>query len=225
MPKVVSLSWSEHWLHKQLPGEWSQDSITTLREAKERLNDADIVMFMGGGDIPPSFYGQKVATNGGFYGTPSVRDKNEYEIMNYCIEKGIRMLGLCRGAQLLCAGAGGELVQDVGGHHGYHAIRTKDGSELQVNSTHHQMMRPRGIAHELIAWSPHQSHKYIVDTTSTTPVDRTIDFPLGEPEAVYFPVIRALAIQWHPEQNSGAPYSKYAVKLVQQYLLEMSNVE
>ena len=60
------------------------------------------------------------------------RDTREMEIYLKCYELGIPMLGVCRGAQLLCAYAGGSLVQDVNGHTGTeHFVETYSGGYLK----------------------------------------------------------------------------------------------
>ena len=219
MPKIISVSWRESWLRDVIPN-YGLEVAMTLKDVKEIAHPADIVLFLGGGDVAPSIYGQvPVGTSAGLHG-PSVRDKNEYAIMNHCIEKGVRMVGICRGAQLLCIGAGGELVQDVNGPGHYHGATIKGGRHIQVNSTHHQMMRPRGTVHELLAWSTPLSTKYVVDEKNTDPIDPATDFPLGEPEAIWFPIIRGLAIQWHPEHHTSSEYAKQAASFVREYILQ-----
>jgi gamma-glutamyl-gamma-aminobutyrate hydrolase PuuD len=182
-----------------------------------RATKNDLVVFHGGGDIATALYGQgAVATHAS---QPSHRDKLEYRVMNHCIDKGIPMFGICRGAQLLCVGAGGELVQDVTGHHSSHTLVMKDGRTLFCNSIHHQMMRPRGINHEVLGWTPHKSAQYIVDTESTVPVIPENDFPEGEPEIVFFPDIKALGVQYHPEMSPDSVFADVAVELIRTRLL------
>ena len=53
---------------------------------------------------------------------------------------GISIIGVCRGAQFLCAFAGGKLIQHMTGHHGDHSITTVDGRVYQSSSDHHQLM-------------------------------------------------------------------------------------
>ena len=40
------------------------------------------------------------------------------------------------------------------------------------------------------------------------------------PEIVYFPNIRALGIQGHPEWMIGSPFSQYCSNLIKKYLLK-----
>ena len=108
-------------------------------------------------------------------------------------ELGIPILGVCRGAQLLCALAGGYLIQHVNNHAGRgHLIQTKDGGLMPVNSIHHQMCIPFDTDHELLGWANERLSDIYIDEDSTVDID-------VEPELVYYPKLKGLGIQWHPE--------------------------
>ena len=124
-------------------------------------------------------------------------------------------MGLCRGAQLACALAGGSLIQHVDNHGGgRHEVVNKDGEVFETTTCHHQMMNPWEIDHELIAWAaPSRSEQYIVQ------YEELINMPV-EPEVVFFPKIKALAIQGHPEwMQSSEPFVQYCLNLVKERLL------
>jgi hypothetical protein len=93
---------------------------------------------------------------------------------------------------MLCALAGGHLLQDVDRHGGTHIVTTFDGKEFGTNSIHHQMMYPWDVKHEMLASiKPGLStEKYEVENLITIP---------EEPEFVYFPEVKGYAVQWHPE--------------------------
>lgn len=222
MPKVLSACWKDTYLQDAMGDVFNETvQVETLTEMKSHYRPGDMLMFLGGGDIAAQMYGQKKTGFPSYQRGLSQRDKSEYQLMNYAIERGIPMFGICRGAQLLCIGAGGELIQDVNGHHGMHPITTREGENLTVNSAHHQMMRLKDTEHVLLAWTPHLSNKYEVDDiATTTPVNREIEMPKGEPEAAYFPVTRAVGVQWHPETSVSSLGSKLAVHFVRKYLLE-----
>jgi gamma-glutamyl-gamma-aminobutyrate hydrolase PuuD len=173
---------------------------------------ADMVFggFWGGEDIWPGFYGQTAIHTDST--TKSRRDFQEQEIYKACLAKGIPMLGICRGAQFLCAMSGGELYQDVGhGHSGSHEIQTKDGP-LIVTSTHHQMMSPQKVKHDLIGWCDNRCNSYFKEELEEKP---EVDY-----EIVYFPHTQALCIQGHPEYLSPShAFYQYTHKLINQYLL------
>jgi gamma-glutamyl-gamma-aminobutyrate hydrolase PuuD len=168
----------------------------------------DALVIWGGADISPTIYGEE--PNGSHAGVElSVRDKVEVAVCEAAIEKGIPIIGICRGAQLLCALAGGKLYQDVGGHHGDHTIITDSGEEHITSSIHHQMMDINGLPQnevKLIAWTKDIRAPEVMGAV--------------EPEIVYFPRIKGLAIQGHPEfMSSRDPFVGYCRDLVNQYLV------
>ena len=166
----------------------------------DNLLAGDILIVHGGADISPSLYNKKVSRLTHASETPSRRDAMEWAMMQRAKELNIPIIGICRGAQMLCALAGGFLVQHVNNHGGYHMVVTHDEQKFVVNSLHHQMMYPFDVEHKMIAWTPSRRSDVYVDE------DKQIEVPV-EPEFVYFPQVKGFAIQWHPEMMSGVPES------------------
>jgi gamma-glutamyl-gamma-aminobutyrate hydrolase PuuD len=185
----------------------------------EGFADVDAVVFWGGADIHPSLYNspRHPQSQAGYH--PSARDIFEWKTMLYCKMHNIPMIGVCRGAQLMCAFAGGELVQDVTGHTGGigHEMVTKEGEVMITTSCHHQMLYPFDVDHEMLAWTVNglSKHYHFGERKDTGRMDDKV-----EPEVVYFPAIRGLAIQGHPEwANKDSRYVKYCLELVRSKLL------
>ncbi len=156
------------------------------------LDGPGILILHGGSDISPSLYnkGRSRLTFAGE--APSQRDKAEWELLQEAKRQGIFIFGICRGAQMLCAAAGGYLIQDVTNHAGAgHLVLDDLGNQFRVNSLHHQMQAPWDIEHKLLAVSEQLSAHFIDE-------DNDINVP-NEPEAVYYPGVHGLGIQWHPE--------------------------
>ena len=155
------------------------------------VNNAALVCFGGGADIHPSLYGDAdVASMVGH--EPSERDLFEMRVFQAALKAGVPMFGICRGAQFLCAMSGGKLIQDVSNHGGTHPIILDDGKMLPMTSTHHQMMYPWEVQHELLAWTPNRSKEYVHGIPDY--VHHNVD-----PEVVFFPGTNSLAVQGHPE--------------------------
>lgn len=156
------------------------------------LKPGDVVVVWGGADISPTLYNKNVSRMCHAGSQLSYRDKIEFALMQRAKELNIPIIGVCRGAQMLCALAGGYLIQHIDGHIGKHPVQTPSGKSLVVNSIHHQMMVPENTDHELLAWSPQKLSKVYWDENNT------VDVPL-EPEYIYFKDVKGFAIQWHPE--------------------------
>jgi putative glutamine amidotransferase len=109
------------------------------------VEEADLVIFTGGEDISPEIYGQKNT-----YSTVNTtRDNAEIAILKCALSLNRKILGVCRGHQLINAFLGGVLVQDLvqclnTDHSHYHSlVPLDDGGKVteiftSVNSMHHQ---------------------------------------------------------------------------------------
>lgn len=194
-------------------------------ENPKTFDGCDAIVVWGGEDISPSLYGEPVSSRTYAGSEPSYRDRFEAKAMAIAISKNIPIIGVCRGAQLACAMAGGKLIQDVENHGRTHALKTRDGRSITTSSVHHQMMFPWKVPHELIAWSSEQRSKYHIGGNN-----KDMEFPaialsddgsIIEPEIVFFPRIKALAVQGHPEfMDEDCEFVQYVNGLVKTYLLE-----
>lgn len=187
-----------------------------VKPADIAAGKVDALVIWGGQDISPCLYRQKAAKWCGADDEMSHRDAVEVAVVAEAIKHKVPIIGVCRGAQLVCAVAGGKLVQHVTHHGGDHFITTKDGRKLTTNSYHHQMMYPFDIKHDLIAWSTeNRSALYLGETGEMQEMHDKV-----EPEVVYFPEIKALGIQGHPEfLDKDDEFVKYSNQLVREYLL------
>lgn len=174
----------------------------TSKEIREGAVDALIVW--GGEDVSPSLYKHRVSRRTYADARPSRRDLVEMDVVNAAKEMGIPMIGICRGAQLMCALSGGTLIQHVSNHQGGdHGILMSDGGvvyegSISGTSCHHQMLFPFEVEHKMLGIAENKlSHTYIGQD------DNEIEFmhrdSTPEPEVVYFPQTKALCIQGHPE--------------------------
>lgn len=197
---------------------FQQGRLTTVADIKEDKIDALVIW--GGADISPSIYNEHASQSCGAGEVLSRRDIIEFNLVKAAIDKNIPIIGICRGAQLLCAMSGGRLIQHVSGHTGgNHSITTNDGRTYMTSSVHHQMMYPFDVEHEMIAWSTDKRSKVYVNQHDENDA-RMLEPNTIEPEIVYFPKIQGLAIQGHPEfMDERCDFVQYCIELVNKYLL------
>ena len=170
--------------------------------ALERFADnLDGLLLTGGGDIDPARFGEAPHPTTDL--VSAERDELELErVTVQAIDRGLPLLAICRGLQVVNVALEGTLhqhVPDVFGESiahsqpGARAERTHDvtiapdsllarlsgGDRLRVNSFHHQAINDLGKGLEPVAWSE----------------DKVI-------EAVELPGARGfvLGVQWHPEE-------------------------
>ena len=159
----------------------------------EDLTVDDVLLVWGGADIHPSLYNRKHSPQSGAYAFPSHRDGVEWSMMQQANELNIPIIGVCRGAQMLCALAGGYLMQHITGHAGPdHDVITNEGVTFRVNSLHHQMMVPANTNHTVLAKTSQLRSKEYWDE------HKKVDHH-EEPELILFHDVRGFAVQWHPE--------------------------
>lgn len=171
---------------------------------------ADLVMFTGGEDVTPAFYGEEEHPKT-FCNTE--RDHREALIYQQAKRLNIPCVGICRGAQFLNVMNGGKLVQHVTSHTSSHNIKTSCGHTVPVSSTHHQMMDPADGA-EVLAWAEGLSSEYSGLKDFNPSVLSTGE--VMEPEVVHYTDTADLCVQFHPEMlaldHSGRRYFKELLK-------------
>lgn len=129
-------------------------TVRTREEADAVVRRMDGIIFSGGEDINPAWYGEDILN--GTVEVNSARDRSDSLLARAALESGKRILGICRGEQLMNVILGGSLYQDlptqVGekcrhGGGAFHKVGVAEGSflamamgsdSLLVNSYHHQ---------------------------------------------------------------------------------------
>lgn len=157
----------------------------------------DGIIISGGADIDPAFYGQAPTHSKKF--EPRDRTEWEHKLIAACDQKGIHILGVCYGLQLLNVHYGGTLYQDIAAEQG----TTKDhgtsgGSVMQrVQFADDFLSFAKGDSVE----TAHRHHQAARDIAKGfTVIAQTEDG-----------IVEAIAghghygIQWHSESDGTAP--------------------
>lgn len=165
------------------------------------LSTCDAILFTGGEDVVPSYYGKSF--DSARCETNPTRDSLEFSLIKESIRLQIPILGVCRGQQILNVAFGGTLIVDIPADHpGTVAHRCEDylkcfhnvsilrpsllssiaGSDSgMVTTNHHQAIEKSAPGIRIVAWS----NDSIAEAIEWT-----------EPENKPF----FLAVQWHPER-------------------------
>src|SRR5918996_2081806 len=133
--------------------------LPPVPESAAAVDRLDAVVLAGGPDVDPDRYGAAPHPR---TGEPRPeRDAAELAVLHQALERGIPVLGVCRGAQILNVGLGGTLVQhvpDAVGHSGHNPspgvfgtiqvtleagsrVAAALGPETTVRCHHHQALR------------------------------------------------------------------------------------
>jgi putative glutamine amidotransferase len=169
------------------------------------LESLDGVMFSGGGDIDPAYWGAEKhpATD-----VDPARDTAELLLMKAALAMDLPTLGVCRGMQVMAVAAGGTLHQhlpDLIGHDRHRAAPGTDplAADASAYGRHDVVVKPGSQAHALLGsrLTVNSFHHQAVDDPGTfvatgwCPDDRVIEI-MEDPQLSF-----ALGVQWHPERT------------------------
>ena len=147
------------------------------RTRETALATMDGLLLPGGADLDPALYGEDPHPA---VAVEAARDDLELAAWTAARERGVPIFGVCRGFQAINVFSGGKLVQHLEGHDspttapGAHPLHLDPASRLaailgetepmlrtEVNSYHHQAVRPDDLAPGLVAsaLSPHEERR------------------------------------------------------------------
>lgn len=194
-------------------------------ERASSVEDADVVVFIGGVDVDPKLYNQQAIRQ---TQTPSVfRDKFETEVYKKCIEQKKVMFGICRGAQFLHVMNGGELWQHVEGHAGPDHIiyDTEEDVFVEATSLHHQMLALNADI-DVLAVTKDQVSQVFHSADMIIDLGRegaNSDVEL-EIEAGSYLNTRCFFVQGHPEIGSPE-YRTWTMTKLREFMQEIEEID
>jgi len=164
------------------------------------MDNVDAVVLAGGPDVSPARFGAEVPADlAALVILDEERDRLEWQVLDQVERRGLPVLAICRGAQVLNVHRGGTLRLDLNAegfttinhrqrdriHEPVHEVVVSEsrlrsilGAErIPVNSSHHQAVRQAAPDLRIVAYAPD-----------------------GVIEGVESADGRLIAVQWHPER-------------------------
>ena len=179
--------------------------LSSDRAAAAVLDSVSGLVLTGGEDVDPARYGEERHEK--LHSVNAARDATESILVEEAKARGMPVLAICRGIQILNVALGGTLVQDIASQcettidhdedgprdSRSHAITVEPGSliakaigteHLTVNSFHHQSVKRVADGMRVTARSPDG----IIEGLESTDEDWWV-----------------MAVQWHPEEMTDSP--------------------
>ncbi len=184
--------------------------INALKECKckvvfskniEKSKRCDALVLTGGGDVLPYFYGQNKSSSDN---VDVNLDISEFTLIKNFVSSGKKILGICKGMQILNVYFGGTLYKNIPYHFNkkydlYHTVRVENpcflsqlySNKFIVNSAHKQAINKLGENLTVLA----KSNDDII-------------------EAIKHKTLPIIATQFHPErlaENFRKPFFNYFI--------------
>jgi len=168
-----------------------------VRFANARLGPVDLaaargLLLTGGADIAAEFHAEPPSDHRLIRNPDPARDAWEFAAVRFAFARGLPILGICKGVQVLNVALGGTLLADISGHDlpgmksaNVQPLRYATGVRHRfekVNSSHHQALNRVADALEIEAW--HAGDGIIEQV-------RIRDYPWG------------IGVQYHPECDAA----------------------
>jgi len=165
--------------------------VCDARKSSVAMDQADGLLLTGGTDIAPEFLRQEIVDPSAIDKDVDVeRDRWEFAAVQEALSRGLPILAICKGIQILNVALGGTLKLNILGHkhpdqkdHDIQPLRydtTANHRFEKVNSSHHQAVDRVADGFEVEAWCVNDD---IVEQM------RLRNYPF------------ALAVQYHPERG------------------------
>jgi putative glutamine amidotransferase len=192
MPNLAS--WirrrDEKWFNPILA---ARPEVKVLNAARRpvALEEMDALLLTGGNDISQEYLRQAVPDPSLLEKGDRPRDEWEFAAVENALERGLPILAICKGMQLLNVALGGTLLLDIPGHnlpaqktHDIQPLRSETSAAhrfAKVNSSHHQAIDRVGENCVVESWCA---------TDDIIEQMRLRDRPF------------AVAVQYHPERGT-----------------------
>ncbi len=179
---------------------------------------AAIVVFTGGVDVDPALYGCTENIHPQVDTPDPAREKRDMEVYKTCLDNGIPMFGVCRGAQFLHVMNGGKLYQHVTNHTGAHDMwDIKSRRTFKVSSVHHQMVVKNNDM-TILGDCSKPSEKWLNATEK--------DLRHGmDVEAFYYRDTDCFGVQGHPEYKGYPEFAAWCIERMIEFFVTSEDTE
>ena len=193
----------------------------------EYINNIDGILFSGGTDILPPYFGEFIMEGYNMpYELSPLRDRFEINLYNRAEERGLPMLGICRGIQLMAVAGGGSIFQDIDTCM-MRAIRIRHSMNAPADTLSHPILtcentRIGKIAGKKMCWVNSMHHQGVKILPKGYRISATA--PDGTIECIEHinPTRFAMGVQWHPERLLDTAAGDWSLRIFEEFILAAS---
>lgn len=218
------LEYPELWMEVFIAGDKHEERAFAEMFVQARCSKADdplkadFVVFTGGADVNPIYYDEERHP---LTRIDSRRDEEDLKLYELCLNNGIPMFGVCRGAQFLHVMNGGKLYQDVDNHVGDHAMWDTKANKIirKVSSVHHQMCIRNPTGGMIVLADSGKATKRWKNPTDTAHGSHM------DVEAFFYRDTCCLGVQGHPEYKGYNEFMKWTLDQINELIVCNPDVE
>lgn len=187
-------------IHPVAPG-----AIIDVDAVAQRIGFCDGLLLPGGGDLSPRWTGEQVHPE--HYDVDEEQDAFDFALARYALQRGVPLLAICRGLQVVTVALGGRLhahmdPSSTGGsdhRNRVHSVNVEPGSaladllgstEVEISCFHHQAIDQLGAGTDVWARS----------------ADGVVE-AIGRPQDHGW----FIGVQWHPEDTAASDPAQAAL--------------
>lgn len=190
-----------------IPANINKNSLISI------IDKVDGLLFSGGSDIDASYFGEENLE--ALTEVVPERDYYEFMLLRAALDRGIPILGICRGVQLINIALGGSIYQDLPSQHPTKALQHSINTNKHVG-VHHVTIEKNSLLYKIVKTESlnvnsrhHQALKDVAPTLKVTArsSDNVIEAVEGYPE------LKIMGVQWHPENMATTGDNCYMKKI------------
>lgn len=180
--------------------------------ADEIVDRADGLLLLGGGDLDPAVYGREREAK--IVGASTARDASEIALTRAALARGMPVLAVCRGHQVLNVALGSTLdqhISDTPGIEGHGIPFVEDGAQINdvMIDPDTRVARAMEVAQAKCSCHHHQAvvepgEGLVVTARSADGIIEATE--LADPDGPW-----VVGVQWHPEDTAGTDPSQQAL--------------
>lgn len=174
----------------------AEATVLRWQERRDAAADAsafDAILLCGGDDVDATRWGE--ANHPTVELVPAARDEYEIAIVRAAVERGVPLLGVCRGSQIMNVALGGTLEQHIPDEPG--RLPHQDGARHEIDVVPGTLLAQFASRAGVNSYH-HQAVARLAPKLRVSARSRD-----GVVEAVEGPGAFCLGVQWHPEREGN----------------------